>query len=248
MKKLTAIALILTVVLSFAACNAGPKVTVYIPETVTEYRQADGEPTAVMQVLFPKNWQKKDSFTVAYSLDGKKPMEDGVTVTHADKHRRTEDSQTRLDEYFDEKGNVVSQVRLFKASAQLIQTVTTYDDHGRVLTQVTSTSFVGGSDVYTPQKTFAYQETEQGSEAAVTQSGYTETYTYDKEYRLVRYSTSILGNEQSYTEYTYDEHGNVTTVATYDAGQLSAKTVTTYKAVEVSEKLADSLPQFKRAE
>lgn len=247
MKKLTTILLIFTIVFTLTACNTGPKVTIYVPETVTEYAEEGGEPVSAVSLLFPKNWQKKDSFTVSYSTDGKNPMEDGTKITHEESHRRTEDGETRLDEYFDENGNVVSQVRLYKASSQLIQTVTSYDDHGRISTQVTSTAFIGGKDTYTPMLSFTYTETEQGSEGSATQSGYTEVYTYDKDYRLVRYSTKILGNEQGYTEYTYDEHGNVTTMAIYMSGKLSMKTVTTYKAVEVSEKLADSMPQFKRA-
>ena len=248
MKKLTTILLMLTIIFTLIACNSGPKVTIYIPETVTEYAEEGGEPIAVMQLLYEKNWQKKDSFTVSYSTDGKNPMEDGTTVTHDENHRRTEDGISRLDEYVDENGRVVSQVRLYKASSQQIQTVISYDDYGRVLTQVTSTSFVGGTDTYTPMLSFTYQETEQGSEGSATQNGYTETYTYDKNYRLVRYSTAILGNEQSYTEYTYDEHGNVTAMATYTGGELSLKTVTAYKAVEISQKAAERLMQFNRAE
>ncbi len=248
MKKLTTIFLILTIILTLTACNVGPKVTIYIPETVTEYAEEGGEPVSTVYLLFPKNWQKSDSFTVSYSTDGKNPMEDGTEVTHAENHRRTEDNESRLDEYFDENGRVVSQVRLYKASSQQIQTVISYDNYGRIATRVTATAFIGGNDTYTPMLSFTYQETEQGSEGSATQSGYTEVYTYDKDYRLIRYSTKILGNEQGYTEYTYDEHGNVTSMATYAGGVLSVKTVTTYKAVEVSEKLADSLLQFKRAE
>lgn len=243
MKKLTCALLILTVFLSFAACSAEEKVTVYVPDTITEYA---GEETTVTHLLYEKDWQEKDSFTVSYSADGKTPIQNGGTVTYAEKHTTTINNNTRLDEYMDEKGDVVSRAVLYELSSQLIQSVLTYDEHGRILTQITSTSFIGGSDTYLPQVTFTYEETEQGSKGVGQQNGYVETYCYDKQYRLVSYTVTIMGTESSRTEYTYDEHGNTTEVAVYLEGNLSTKSVTTYKAVQISKELADRLPQFKR--
>ena len=151
-----------------------------------------------------------------------------------------------MDEYLDEKGNVVSRTVFHKLSSQLIQSVLTYDEYGRILTQTTSTSFSGGKDTYLPQVTFTYEETEQGSKGVGEQSGYKETYFYDNGYRLVGYSVTIMGMESTRTEYTYDAHGNRTEIAVYVDGVLNTRSVTTYKAVEVSLEMADRLPQFKR--
>lgn len=243
MKKLTCVLLILTVVLSFAACNAEEKVTIYVPDTITEYA---GEETAVTYLLYEKDWQKKDSFTVSYSADGKTPTQNGGTVTYEEKHTTTHNNDTRLDEYMDEKGHVVSRAVLYELSSQLIQSVLTYDEHGRILTQLTSTSFVGGKDTYLPQVTFTYEETEQGSKGVAEQNGYEETYCYDKEYRLVGYTVTIMGIESSRTEYAYDEHGNMTETAVYLEGTLSTKSVIAYKAVQISKERADRLLQFNR--
>lgn len=246
MKKLTCIFLLLTIIFTLTACNPVEKVTIYVPNTITEYVGEDTTPTAVTYLLYPKGWEKSASFTVSYSTDGKKPTEGGTTITYADKHTTTVGNETRVDEYRNEKGQVISRNVLLERSSQVIQSVLTYDEHGRILTQTTSTSFLGGKETYLPQVTFTYEETEQGSKAVGEQSGYVETYCYDKEYRLVSYSVTIMGKESSRTEYTYDEHGNQTGVAVYADGELSTKSVTTYKAVEVTKKTADGQPQFKR--
>ncbi len=236
MKKLTCALLLLTILLSFTACDGGEKVTIYVPDKITEYVDGDA---SVTYLLYEKNWQKKESFTVSYS-------EGDTTITYADRHVMTRGNGTQVDEYMDEKGNVVSRAVFHEAASQLIQSVLTYDEHGRILTQTTSTSFTGGKDTYLPQVTFTYEETEQGSKGVGGQSGYAETYFYDKAYRLIGYSVTIMGMESTRTEYTYDRHGNRTEIAVYVDGALSTKSVTTYKAVEVSLEVADRLPQFKR--
>lgn len=246
MKKLICILLLLTVVLAFAACSPVEKVTIYVPDTITEYVGEDTTPTAVTYLLYSKGWEKADSFTVSYSADGKTPLEGGTTITYADKHTTTVGNETRVDEYRNEKGQVISRNVLFESSSQVIQSVLTYDEHGRILTQTTSTSFVGGKETYLPQVTFTYEETGEGSKAVGEQNGYAEIYCYDQEYRLVSYSVTIMGKESSCTEYAYDEYGNRTEIAVYADGKLSTKSVTTYKAVEVNKEVADGQPQFNR--
>lgn len=236
MKKLTCALLLFTILLSFAACDGGEKVTIYVPDKITEYAGGD---TFVTYLLYEENWQKKESFTVSYS-------EGDTTITYGDKHVMTRGDNTQVDEYMDEKGNVVSRAVLREPVSQLIQSVLTYDEHGRILTQITSTSFADGKDTYLPQVTFVYEETEQGSKGVGGQSGYVETYFYDKAYRLIGYSVTIMGMESTRTEYAYDRYGNRTESTVYVDGVLSTKSVTTYKAIEVSLEMADRLPQFKR--
>ncbi|MBE6918019.1 MAG: hypothetical protein E7470_09015 [Ruminococcaceae bacterium] len=235
MKKLICAFLLLSILCSFAACNGGEKVTIYVPDKITEY----GGDTFTTYLLYEKNWQKKESFTVSYS-------EGNTTITYADRHTMTRGNGTQVDEYMDESGNVVSRAVFHETSSQLIQSVLTYDEHGRILTQTTSTSFSGGKDTYLPQVTFTYEETEQGSKGVGEQSGYVETYFYDKAYRMIGYSVTIMGVESSRTEYSYDKHGNRTEIAVYANGTLDTRSVITYKAIEVSLEMADRLPQFKR--
>lgn len=246
MKKLFAALLVMAVLISLAACKTEEQVTIYVPVSETEYEAENGEPVSVNYFLYEKNWKKKTAFTVSYSIDGKNPTENGTTLKYEDKHTTVDNSTMQWDKYTDEQGYIVSERVLYKQTSQLIQTIRTYDEFGRILTQITSTGFLGGSDTYLPQVTFTYEETEEGSKGTGTQSGYTEVYTYDKNYRLVSYATLILGNEQSRTEYTYDEHGNMTEMAVYTAGEFSYKTVTAYKAEQVNKSTADCLPQFQR--
>lgn len=246
MKKLFAALLVMAVLISFTACKTEEQVTIYVPVSETEYTAENGEPTSVIYFLYESGWAKKTSFTVSHSTDGKTAAENGTTYKYEDKHTTVDNSDMQWDKYTDEQGRVVSERVLYKQTSQLIQTVRTYDESGRILTQVTSTAFLSGSDTYLPQVTFTYEETEDGSKGTGTQSGYTEVYTYDKNHRLVSYTTLILGTEQSRTEYTYDEHGNVTEMAVYTAGEFSYKTVTAYKAEQVNKSTADCLPQFNR--
>ena len=248
MKKLTCILLLLTFVFALTACNPVEKVAIYVPDTVTEYEGNSETPVSVTHLLYSKGWEKSESFTVSHSADGKVPTEGGATITYADKHTTTNENETRVDEYLDEKGQVVSRNVLYERSSQLIQTVFSYDAYGRILTQITSTSFVGGNETYLPQVTYTYEETDQGSKAVGEQNGYEETYCYDKNYNLISYTASIMGTETGHTEYAYDEHGNNTEISVYADGQLATKSVITYKIVEVYKTTADLLPQFKKAQ
>lgn len=246
MKKLTSIALLLTIVLSLSACNTAQKVSIYIPDTVTEYTGESDTPASVSYLLYPEDWETAESFTVSYSADGKTPIEGGTVVIHTKNQTTTVANEVETDEYFDEKGQVVSRNTLQERSLQVTQSVFSYDSNGRVLSRITATSIAGDQETYLPQVSFIYEETEQGSRGVGEEKGYSEIYCYDKQYRLVSYAVEIMGLEGNRTEYVYDANGNVTEELIYVDGELSARYVTTYKIVEVEQTAADRLLQFKR--
>lgn len=246
MKKLTCIVLLLSIVLSLSACNTEEKVSIYIPDTVTEYIGESKTPTSVSYLLYPNGWETAENFVVSYSADGKIPTANGTTITHTANHSMKVSAESSVDEYFDEKGQVVSRNILHGQTLQLYLNVFTYDEHGRILSRITSTSVAGGAETYLPQVTFQYQPTEQGSKGVGEQKGYTETYCYDKQYRMVSYTEAIFDVEARRTEYVYDANGNLTEELVYVDGKLESKSVTTYKVVEVDQATADRLLQFKR--
>lgn len=248
MKKMCLILLFLTLMLSLIACNVDEMVTIYIPETVTTYSGQNAETVSGYHLAFEKGWQRKETFKVTYEADGEKKNENVQTVVYGDHYLIEDNGFIRTETFYDPGERTVTSMTHIDVASQTNETVTTYDEHGRILIQKTTTYFEDRDDIIASDLTFAYWETEQGSEGMATQDGVIYIYCYDKEYRLVRLSQLSAADEKEFyrAEQTYDEHGNRICSEIYDNGERIGKTVVTYKAVEVSKETADRLPTFQR--
>ena len=250
MKKILSVLLIMIALFSLAACGEGDTVTIYIPETLTVYGGVDGKVASDVYYIFEDGWENKKTFEVTLGGAVEAVGTNTTSFTYSDSCLITliEDA-TRTETRFDEKGRTVSTVTEYMLDAGSLtksESIYTYDEHGRVLTQQTATYYSNREEPETASYTYTYRETEQGSEGTATVGNITETRFYDKNYRMVELRQEIGDSTVARMTYQYDAHGNQTGGESYVNGERMTKTVTTFKAVEVSRETADRLPQFKR--
>ena len=260
MKKLFCVLMVMTVLLSFAACGKEKqnKVTIYIPYTdyIPDTEAVSQTDTASAQhsvtYIFEEGWQEKESFRVTFSgnteilgvgKDVPAMIFNGKTVI-------TEIAGVyRSEATYDDKGHQISRVTPFlteKATVARMEFAFTYDAHGRKLTQVTKYCYPDQAEPVIQTQTYTYTDTETGSKGTFTEGNTTYVLEYDKNYNLVAKITVTDGREVSRTESEYDEHGNQISSVSYIDGQKDSQTRFAYQAVEVSEETADRLPYFNR--
>lgn len=254
MKKLLCVLLVMTILLSFAACGKEKqrKVTIYIPETDTVHQADTASAPLSVTYIFEEGWQEKESFRVTCSGDteilgvGK----DAPTMIFNGKTVITEIAGVyRSEATYDDNGRQISRITPFlteNATMAKMEFTFTYDAHGRKLTQVTKYYYPDKAETVTEIQTYTYTNTDTGIKGTFTEGNTTYVLEYDKNYHLVAKATITDGHEVSRTEYEYDEHGNQVKTVTYDQGQKTSETKFTYKAMEVSEETANRLPHFNR--
>ena len=250
MKKILSVLLVMITLFSLTACGKGDTVTIYIPETVTIYGGEDGTVASAVDYIFEDGWENKKTFgvTLGGAVEAVGTHTTSFTYGECCVITLIEDT-TRTETHFDEKGLTISTVTEYLMEAVGItksESVYTYDDYGRVLTQQTATHYPNREEPETVSYTYTYRETEQGSEGTAIVGNITETRFYDKNHRMVELCQEIGDGTVARMTYQYDEHGNQTGGESYVNGERMTKTVTAFKAVEVSKKTADRLPQFKR--
>ena len=260
MKRLLCALLVMTILLSFAACGKEKqnKVTIYIPDTdyipeAETVSQTDTvSPRLSVTYIFEDGWQEKESFRVTYSgnVEILGVGKDAPTMIFNGKTVITEIAGVyRSEATFDDNGRQISRITPFlteNATVAKMEFTFTYDTHGRKLTQVTKYSYPDKAEPVIQTQTNTYTDTETGSKGTFTEGNTTYVLEYDKNYRLVAKITVTDGQEVSRTESEYDEHGNQISSVSYTYGQKSSQTRFTYKAVEVSEETVKRLPYFNR--
>lgn len=251
MKKLIAALLVMSVLLSFAACGEGNKVTIYVPDTMT-MTSPDGGQSVTAKYVYEEGWETKESFSVTVEVTGLEGAEEAVsmmTMVYSERTLVTEQvGGARITTVFNEKGQTVSTTtETARGETSLtIETTSTYDARGRKLTDQSKTSYEDQPEPATTSVTYTYTDTDTGSEGRSEASGVVAVLTYDKNDRMVCSSQTMNGEEMSRTENTYDEAGNLICSKTYVGGKLLSTTETTFRTVEVSRETADRLPNFKR--
>lgn len=254
MKKLLCALLVITVLLSLAACGGEreSKVTVYIPETDIVY-QADADSSQLtVTYIFEEGWQEKESFRITFSGDIEVlgVGNDVPTMIYNGKTVITEIAGVKRSEAtYDDHGRQIFRITPFVTESATIATMEftyTYDDYGRMLTKVTEYRYPDKAEPVTETLTYTYEDTETGSKGTFCEGETTYVLEYDKSYRPVAQSTIVDGQELSRKEAEYDENGNPVKVITYAEGQKESETRYTYKAVEVSAETAARMPYFTR--
>lgn len=254
MKKLICALLVITVVLSFAACGKGKesKITIFIPETDILHQADTVSSELTVTYVFEEDWQEKEIFRVTFSGDIEVlgVGNDVPTMVFNGKTVITEIAGVQRSEAtYDDHGRQISRITPFvteNAAMAKMEFTYTYDDHGRRLTQVTKYHYPDKAEPVTEIRTYTYEDTETGSKGTFCEGETTYVLEYDKSYRPVAVVTITDGQELSRTESEYDEFGNPVKVITYTQGQKVSETVYTYKAVEVSAETAERLPYFGR--
>lgn len=254
MKKLLCVLMVMTVLLSFAACGKEKqnKVTIYIPDTDTVSQIDTGWVQRSVSYIFEEGWQEKESFRVTYSGDTEilGVGNDAPTDIFCGKKVITEIAGVRRSEAtYDDNGRQIFRITPFiseNANMATMEFAYTYDVQGRKLTQVTKYCYPDQAEPVTETRTYVYEDTETGSKGTCSDGGTTYVIEYDKNYRPVATATITDGQEISRTECEYDEHGNPVKSVSYEQGQKISESKYTYKAVEVSEETADRLPYFNR--
>ena len=252
MKKLFCVLLVLTTVLSIAACAAEKQnmVTIYIPDTDI---QIDPDSTQrTVTYLFEEGWQEKESFRVTYTGDTEilgvgndAPADIFSGNTIVSEIAGVKRSEATYDDY----GRQISRITPFlseNANMATMEFAYTYDALGRRLTQTTKYSYPDKAEPEIETQTYTYEDTETGSKGTYTQGNTTYVLEYDKKCNLVTKATITDGQEVSRTESEYDQYGNWIRSVSYAYGQKTFEQQYTYKAVEVTEETANRLPWFKR--
>lgn len=255
MKRLIAFGLVLTALFACAGCKKqkteapAEMVSIYIPVQVT-VSSGDGMKFGPSDLVYEKNWQKKDTFTVSHTIeiDGD---EFEYSTVYGDKYYKTlhnTGDETYTEFFFNEKGQQVTTVSYFAATTGQTKrrTDTTYDDRGRTLKQVTKSDYIDAQSV-TTSITYTYEDISTGSIGTAETEESVSKLLYDKEDRLICAAIYIDGEENTRTEYTYDENGCQIKATTYTAGVLLGVNETVYEKVEVSLSKAEKMPYFKRA-
>ena len=256
MKKLLYILLAMTILFSFAACGKDnkedEKVTIYIPETVTVYQADTVSSQLTVTYIFEEGWQEKESFRVTYSgnteilgvgNDVPTMILNGKTVIYETA------GVSRSEATYDDHGRQIFRITPFlteDATIAKMEFTYTYDVHGRKRTQLTKYYYPDKAEPVAETQAYTYTDTETGSKGIWSEGNTTYVLEYDKNYCLVAKVTIMDGQELSRTEFEYDEYGNEIRSVSYYNGQKNEETKYTYKAVEVSNKTAARLPQFKR--
>ena len=250
MRKMLSILSVIVMLLSLSGCSGEKKVTIYIPQSSKVYVREDGQSATTIEYEFEEGWQDKENFTVTYRYAVALTNQNDITMVYGDKCMTTGLKGTaKTTTHYDENGRVTREINEYEHvvnDMEKLETTYTYDENGRTLTQHSQTYYTNREEPVLQTITYTYKETEQGSEGWATVGHITERLFYDKEYRLVRQSQLVNGEETNYTEREYDGRGNQISVATYFNGELISKSLITYKAVQVSKETADRLPQFPR--
>lgn len=246
MKKLCCILLILTMVLSFAACSKeeNSKITIYIPDTIEIY-MADGIKYASVSYIFEEGWQEKESFTVTMSGDTDKLGGSGTMVYSNKKTTQEVSNGATMEIEYNDKGQQILMINRY-ASGGRREVTYTYDAVGRVTSQEEKRYETADSEAVITVTSYTYVNTETGSVATEETNGYTVVSIYDKNGRQISQVATMNGKEISRTEVTYDAFGNMTSQISYADGQKQMEMKYTWKAVEVSGEVAARLPQFKK--
>ena len=244
MKKLLCVLLVMTMMLTFAACGkekgGDSKVTIYIPDTVTVY-QGDTVYAAVTYI-FEEGWQNKASFTVTMGGDTDKLGGTG-TMVYSDKKLTQEVSNgASMEIYYNDKGQQIKMVNLY-ADGGHREVTYTYESVGRMVSQEEKMYETADSEAVVTTTTYTYTETEDGSTSTEGAESYQVVNYYDKNGRQISQVVYRNGEEMSRTEATYDAAGNMTSQVSYYNGQKQMMKYT-WKAVEVSREVAERLPQF----
>ena len=254
MKKLFCVLLVMTILLSFAACGKEKesKVTIYIPETDTVFQADTVSSQLAVTYIFEEGWQEKESFRVTFSgnTEALGVGNDVPTMIFNGKTVITEMAGVKRSEAtYDENGRQIFRITPFlteNATVAKMEFAFTYDAQGRKRTQITKYHYPDKAEPVTETQTYTYVDTETGSKGTYTEGNSSYVLEYDKNYRLVAKVTITDGQEISHTESEYDENGNQIKSVSYDQGQKISESKYTYKAVEVSEETANRLPQFNR--
>lgn len=254
MKKLFCAFLIMTVLLSFAACGREKRdtVTIYIPDTDMVTQTDGGSEQLSVTYIFEEGWQEKESFRVTCSGDTEilGVGNDAPTMIVNGRTVITEIAGVRRSEAtYDENGRQIFRITPFlseNANMATMEFTYTYDARGRKLTQVTKYYYPDQAEPVTETQTYVYEDTETGSKGVCSVGSTTYELHYDKSDRLVAKVTVTDGQEVSRTECEYDEHGNWVKAVSYEQGQKTSESEYTYKTVEVSEETANRLPFFTR--
>lgn len=255
MKRLIAFGLALTALLACAGCKKQKTevpeemVSIYIPVQVT-VSSGDGMKLGPSDLVYEKNWQKKDTFTVKHTIEIEGD-EFEYSTTYGDKYYKTlhnAGEETETEFFYNEKGQVVTQISHFAVTTGQVKsrTDTTYDNQGRTLKQVTKSDYIDAQSV-TSTTTYTYQEISTGSIGTAEAEEYVSKLLYDKNHRLTCSAIYVNGEEVTRTEYTYDENGCQIKATTYSAGVLVGINETAYQEVKVELSKAEKMPYFKRA-
>lgn len=240
----------MAILLSLAACSTEEKVTIYIPETMTSISKTD-QVSDVYNYIFEEGWEEKESFTVVTqsTMGNFLGQDTDLMVEYSDKCVVTDYGLQTITELLDENGRVISSVTKyleedFGLDRQEISY--TYDTLGRMLSTESLTYYTGRDEPITQSYIFTYRDTEQGSEGTALAGNTEETRVYNKKGQLIEVRSIRDEAHSSRVVYVYDKHGNRIRSESYVGDKRMTKTVTTYKAVEVSKEVADLLLQFKR--
>lgn len=228
--------------------TAAETVTLYIPETMS-LCDANGTVMAAITYIFEEGWQEKETFAVTYGGDDAtaQALAAVTSVTYSDKCVIMDMQGISYTEtYYDKDGRAVKQILMPANNPDVEKTETsfTYDEHDRILTQETKTYAPGAEEPQTETQTYTYTDTDTGSKGTSTDGGIIMEIEYDKDYRSVKVTTIVNGQEITRTENTYDAFGNLTSAKTYANGQLTMITNYTFTAVEVGVETAARLPML----
>jgi hypothetical protein len=243
MKKLICVLMVLTMVLSFAACGNG-KVTIYIPDTVTIY-DGTGALYASVAYHFEEGWQDKETFTCTQTGDEAFIGGAGDMVYSDKKMVQEGDSGDGVELHYDDQGNEIVMINYHSVGSRY-ETFYTYDSLGRQICEEEKYYETADAEPECTTVTYTYVETEEGSVSTQEMDGYTMVVTYDKNGWKISEVMSMDGVELTRTETTYDAVGNVDTNKTYYEGQLQMEVKYTWTAVEVSNEVAARLPQYRK--
>lgn len=246
MKKLCCILLLLTIVLSFAACRQekSTNVTIYIPDTIEVY-MGDGTKYAAVSYAFEEGWQEKESFTATVSGDIDALGGGGTTVYSNKKTTQEVSNGATMEIEYNDKGQQILMINRY-ANGGRREVAYTYDAVGRVVSQEEKMYETADSEAITTTTEYTYTDTETGSTAIQEVNGYVLLSDYDKNGRQISQSVMINDKETNRTEVIYDAFGNMVSQITYANGEKQMEMKYTWKAVEVSNEVAARLPQFNK--
>ena len=265
MKKLLCLLLAAVMLLCLAACNKPENdkpendkpeeptqekktVTIYMLESVTA---TSGAETATLKVILEEGWQNKDSITAKFQMDT--PEGSVAYSMHYEEKRTVMDygeGAQKITILYDDHGRAISQTVTFPEGASVTknETLTTYDDKGRITKQETNMYYADQKEPVTQQSVaYTYVDTEDGSKGTAIDGGIVQELYYDANGRAVKNVTMVDGKEVTRTQYTYDDNGNQVKQETYVSGTLTATTVNTYKTYEIDGEKAEKMPYLRQA-
>ena len=221
-------------------------VTLAIPSSI-QMSGPDGNVLMTITYIFEEGWAEKESFGITYGGDAALLGGQLGAITVGDKYTVTEIGNiSRVENYYDDQGCVIRTVNVYtnNPSMEKTETLTTYDQLGRVLTTETKTYAPGAVKPTTTFITYTYTDTETGSKGVCDLGGLVQEMYYDAQYRQVASVQRQGDNELIRTEIVYHDDGSQSSIQ-YASGQKVLETRTFYTQVEVSPETAARLPWYR---